>query len=359
MRTLRSGWHNLTDGVALAAILAAYWTRVFPAVRKELARWRELAAAIPDARLRTLALSTLEEEGGLAEGAAIFATLVPRGHARRQLITLLVAWQVAYDYLDTVGEELAASAPGADTDRYAILASVLDVAVDCSPPASADGGYLARLLACCRACVTALPSVDVVGPFAVRAAQRCAEGQALTHAVTSAGVEPLRHWALAQPGTDGFLWWEIAAGAISSLGVHALLATAALPHATATDAARVDAAYFPSICALSTLLDSTIDEADDAGTTNHRSTTYYEDLAHATTRLEAVTRIAATAARRLPRGRGHAVILTGMTAYYAAAGWDGNERLHRGVATAGGLSTGPIMWTLRARARLRRRPVAH
>lgn len=356
MRTLRSGWQSFIDGVTLAAILTAYWTVVFPAVRRELARWRELAATIPDARLRTLALSTLDEEGGLAEGAAIFATLVADRRARRQLVTLLVAWQVAYDYLDTLGEELAASTPGEDANRYAILASVLDATVDYSVPTDKDGGYLARLLACCRACITALPSVDVVGPFAVRAARRCAEGQALTHAVASDGVEPLRQWALAQAGTDGFLWWEIAAGAISSLGVHALLATAALPHATATDAARVDAAYFPSICALSTLLDSTIDEADDAGTTNHRCTAYYEDPAQASARLETVTRIAAASARGLSHGRGHAVILAGMTAYYAASGWEGNECLHRSVATAGGLSTGPIMWTLRTRARLRRTP---
>ena len=118
------------------------------------------------------------------------------------------------------------------------------------------------------------------------------------------------------------------------------------------DAARVDAAYFPSICALSTLLDSTIDAADDAGTANHRCTAYYADPAEASARLEAVTRVAASAARRLPRGRRHAVILAGMTAYYAASGWVGNERTHRRVASAVGRNTAPILWTLRVRAQL-------
>ncbi|HEX7290429.1 MAG TPA: DUF2600 family protein [Conexibacter sp.] len=350
---MRGAWRSSKDGAALVAILTAYWTAVFPAARRELARWRAFASAIPDARVRALALSTLDDEGGLAEGAAIFATLVPGRTARRRLVTLLVAWQVLYDYLDTIGEQLAADAPGDDAQLYPVLAAALDANVAHGVHPREGGDYLARLAACCRRSLATLPSVAVVQPFATRAALRCAEAQALTHAVASGGAEDLRAWAVAQDGTDGFLWWEVAAGAISSLGVHALLATAALPHATAANAARVDAAYFPAICALSTLLDSTIDAADDAGTTNHRSTAYYGSVPEAATRLEAVARSAAAAARELPRGRGHAVILAGMTAYYAAAGWDGHARTHRRVAAAVGVSTAPILWTLRLRARLR------
>ncbi len=343
-----------TRTAALATILAGYWTTVFPAVRRELASWRACAAAIPDARTRALALRTLDEEGGLAEGAAIFATLVPGRVARRELVRLLVAWQVAYDYLDTVGEEIAGTASSAGADLYAPLGIALDPTAGYRGHAG-DGGYLDRLVACCRASVAALPSIDAVGPFAVRAAERCAAAQTLTHVASSAGPEPLRRWALAQPGTDGFLWWETAAGAISSLGVHALLAVAALPRASAAKAAQVDAAYFPSICALSTLLDSTIDADDDAGTANHRCTAYYLDAEEARRRIAAIAQTAASAARGLPRGRTHAVILAGMAAYYAAAGWVGNERIHRRVAVSVGIGAGPIMWTLRVRARLRRR----
>ena len=354
MRTLRGAWRRTADGAALVAILGAYWATVFPVVRKQLARWRALAAAIPDAHMRTLALRTLDEEGGLAEGAAIFATLVSARPARRRLVTLLVAWQVLYDYLDTLDGQIAATSSTA-ADLHAMLASALDPAVPGAGEASERGEYLDQLVACCRACAAALPSIDVVRPFAVRAALRCAEGQRLTHEVASDGVEPLRRWAAAQPQTDGFLWWEVAAGAISSLAVHALLASAALPHATVAAAARVDAAYFPSICALSTLLDSTIDADDDAGTANHRCTAYYETPEQAAARLEAVTRIAAAAARGLPRGRGHAVILAGMTAYYAASSWADHECVHRRVASAVGLGTEPILWTLRMRERMIRR----
>jgi tetraprenyl-beta-curcumene synthase len=352
MRTIRDAWRSTTEAAALVAILAGYWVTVFPVVRRELARWRACASEIPDPRMRALALRTLDEEGGLAEGAAIFATLVPGRAARRELICLLVAWQVAYDYLDTVGEEVAA----ASSDRAALYGT-LGIALSpaaCHDGHAGDGGYLDHLVACCRASVARLPSGEVIGPFAVRAAERCAEAQALTHAVASSGSEPLRRWAQAQPGSDGFLWWEVAAGAISSLAVHALLATAALRHAGAADASKVDAAYFPSICALSTLLDSTIDAVDDAGTTNHRCTAYYADADEASRRIAAIARVAATAARALPRGRGHTVILAGMTAYYAAAGPAGDQRTHRLVASAVSAGSGPILWTLRLRARLRR-----
>ncbi|HEX4804945.1 MAG TPA: DUF2600 family protein [Conexibacter sp.] len=350
MRTTSCAARRGRDSAAVAGILAAYWASVFPVVRRELARWRTVAGSIPDPSVRALALRTLEEEGGLAEGAAIFATLVPGRAARLRLVRLLVAWQVAYDYLDTLGEQLREPA-----SRAARLYATLGVAID---PAAAyaghdgDGGYLDRLVACCRTSVAALPSIAAVGPFAVRAADRCAHAQVLTHAAAEAGPAALRDWARAQPRTDGFLWWEVAAGAISSLGVHALLAAAALPHASAPEAARIDAAYFPSICALSTLLDSTIDSEDDAGTENHRCTAYYEDAEQAAARIELVARHAVRAARALPRGRGHAVILAGMTAYYAAAGWEGNERTHRRVAAAVGPSSGPLLWTLRLRARL-------
>ncbi|MFL5819020.1 MAG: DUF2600 family protein [Conexibacter sp.] len=353
MRTIRGAWRTTKETTALAAILSSYWVTVFPIVRRELARWRACASTIADPGARALALRTLDEEGGLAEGAAIFATLVQGRAVRRELIRLLVAWQVAYDYLDTVGEEIPAGSAIDSADLYAPLGVALD-------PAAAeaghvgDGGYLDSLVACCRASVARLPSTGTVGPFAVRAAERCAEVQSITHATGSIGPEPLRRWALGQPGTDGFLWWETAAGAISSLGVHALLATAALPRASASEAARVDAAYFPSICALSTLLDSTIDADDDAGTANHRCTDYYADAEESSRRVVAIAHVAAAAARALPRGRGHAVILAGMTAYYAAAGWAGNERTHRRVASVVGVGTGPILWTLRLRVWLRR-----
>lgn len=332
---------------ALAATLADYWLTVFPRARREIARWRRLAEAIPDERLRTLALATLEQESGLAEGAAIFATLVPRGR-RDVLVRLLVAWQIAYDFLDTLDEQ-----PGGERDTFVALVAALDPRL-AYPSLRGDGGYLDRLVACCRACSSELPAIARTRAVVVRAVWRCVEGQGRTHAVTRHGSDALHRWALEQPETDGYLWWEVAAGAISSLSVHAVLATAADPRTTTEVATAVDAAYFPSICALSTLLDSAVDTEDDAGSANHRCLAYYESAAQALDRLAAIARIGVGAARALPAGHRHVAILAGMTAFYAAADGAGTEPVHRRIADALGIGTAPIVWTLRLRERAKR-----
>lgn len=337
-----------SETLGLASTLADYWLTVFPQARREIARWRQIAETIPDDDLRGLALATLEEESGLAEGAAIFATLAPRGH-RDALVRLLVAWQVAYDLLDTLDER-----PGGERDAFVALVAALDPRVGYTSLAD-DGGYLDRLVACCRASGAELPSIARVRAVAVRAVRRCIEGQERTHAVTQHGNDALRRWARAQPEAEGYLWWEVAAGAISSLAVHAVLATAAHPRTTIDVAGTVDAAYFPSICALSTLLDSTVDTEADAGTANHRCLAYYDGPAQTLQRLVAIARIAEQAARALPGGRRHAVILAGMTAFYAAAGGVEQERVHRQVAEALGIWTAPILWTLRLREQAKRR----
>lgn len=337
-----------SETLALAGTLADYWLTVFPRARREVARWRRFAEAIPDDELRALALATLEEESGLAEGAAIFATLVPRRH-RDALVRLLVAWQVAYDFLDTLDEQ-----PGGERGAFVALVAALDprLAYRSLP---GDGDYLDRLVACCRAGAAELPSTARVRAVAVRAVRRCVEAQERTHAVARHGNDALRRWALEQPEAEGYLWWEVAAGAISSLAVHAVLATAAHPRTTIEVADAVDATYFPSICALSTLLDSAVDTEDDVGTANHRCLAYYENTAHALGRLEAITGVAERSARALPCGRRHAVILAGMTAFYAAAGGAAQEQVHRQIAETLGIRTAPILWTLRVREEAKRR----
>lgn len=337
----------MKETLALAATLADYWLTVFPRARREVERWRRHAEVIPDGELRALALATLEQESGLAEGAAIFATLVPHGH-RDALVRLLVAWQIAYDFLDTLDEQ-----PDGEGDAFVALIAALDPR-RAFTSLRGDGAYLDRLVACCRASSSELPSMARVRAISVRAARRCVEGQERTHAVAKDGPDALRRWALAQPEGQSYLWWEVAAGAISSLAVHAVLATAAHPRTTIAVADAVDAAYFPSICALSTLLDSAVDTEDDAGTANHRCLAYYEDAAHALGRLEAITGFAERSARALPCGRRHAVILAGMTAYYAAAGEAAQEQVHRQIAETLGIRTAPILWTLRVRAEAKR-----
>ncbi len=343
--TIPAAYHAALDTSVLVATLTDYWTTIFPQVRRELSDCRREASRIVDPERRRLALGTLEEEGSLAEGAAIFATLAPRRH-RRDLVRLLVTWQVAYDYLDTLGES-SAEARLLGYRFYSPLFAALEV--EAHTEHSTGGRYLDALVLRCRQSLDRLPSADIVCHVARRAALRCIEAQVLTHATVDRGSAPLKRWALMQERTDLYLWWELAAGAISSLGVHALLASAALPHSTAAEAQAIDAAYYPAICAVSTLLDSMIDSEADAGTTNHRVTDYYSGTEHALARVETITRDASAAARRLRCGRRHHVILAGMTALYASLDDGADRRVHDAVAAGLGSSAGPIRRSLRLR----------
>lgn len=350
MTTIPAASCAALDAGALITTLTDYWTTIFPQVRAELHAWTSAAHRIPDPDRRRLALLTLGEESSLAEGAAIFATLAPRRH-RRVLVRLLVAWQLAYDYLDTLGESSADALLDGRAFYAPLLAALEADAPSCASPPDV---YLDALVQTSRQSLRQLPSHRTVGPIVRRAALRCIDGQVLTHAAATRGPQPLQRWASMQGPTSVYLWWELAAGAISSLGVHALLANAALPRTATADALAVDQAYFPSICALSTLLDSIIDTAADDGTENHRTITYYATTEQAISRIETITRIASSAARGLQAGRRHHVILSGMTALYATLQEGPNVAVHERVAAALGASAAPIRWSLRLRASARR-----
>ena len=90
-------------GRAFAWAAATYWLSIFPVVRREIAGLRKRAEGIPDPVLREEALQALAKRGNI-EGAAAFATLVPK--ARRRAVTrALVAFQAAYNYVDMLAEQ--------------------------------------------------------------------------------------------------------------------------------------------------------------------------------------------------------------------------------------------------------------
>lgn len=320
--------------------------------------------------LREHALGQLSGERLNPEAAALFAVLAPRAQ-RRRVVRLIVAYQVLYDYLDAVNEEpcLAELRSGLQLHR------ALSDAVLPNRPMSddyyvhhpelrggADGGYMHVLAATCRRVVRTLPSAARSARVLAHAAERCGQAQSRNHAILSEGESQLIDWSVAQaPDRVDFLWWELAAGGISCLGIHALLASAADPSSSTLDAANVDAAYFPAICALSSLLDSLADYHVDAGTTNHSFISHYRDGAHAAQRLVAITADAAERIKPLPNSRLHSIILAGIASYYLsspslAEGFPATaaERLTRHV---GALGT-PMRVALRARRRLHARATA-
>ncbi|MDX6625775.1 MAG: tetraprenyl-beta-curcumene synthase [Solirubrobacterales bacterium] len=307
----------------MLATLSVYRARVLPAVHRELASWRQFADGIPDPTLRRSAISALTDKDSNAEATAVLATLAPR-QTRRTVVRASTALQVAIDYLDTLGEQevpdplrdglrlhtalSAALTPGAEPiDWYLHHAQQL------------DGGYLNRLVAVCQESVSALPSREAILPFARRAARRCGEGQSHTHAAVLATGGELEAWASGQAVPAEFPWWEVAAGASSSVAAHALLALAGDPGATAAEAEAVDAAYFPSIGALTVILDDLVDRDADELASEHSYLHYYPNATRAAERMALIATGARARTGSLRHARRHAAILAGVVAFYLSS----------------------------------------
>ncbi len=152
----------------------------------------------------------------------------------------------------------------------------------------------------------------------IQAAEHCGEAQSRNHAAQVQGHTQLIDWTALRAGHETYHWWEIAAGGISCLALHALFAGAA-SRTTLHEAKRMNAAYSPPICAISALLDSLIDYPHDRGSTNHSFVGHYMTAAHAAERFAAIT---AEAHARLGTLRGrnrHLVLLAGIASFYLSA----------------------------------------
>jgi tetraprenyl-beta-curcumene synthase len=336
---------------------AVYWLTIYPQIRQELREWEQQARTIPDPVLRGQALHKLTAERLNPEAAAFFAILAPR-RTRSRVVRLIVAYQLLYDYLDAVNELSGCT----DLENGLLLHRSLLDAVRQAPSACDyyklndthdDGGYMCLLIDTCRTLVRTLESSARLEAVLCRAIARVGDAQSHNHAIASEGESGLIGWCLEQASGDTYLWWEIAAGGISCLGVHALFALAAQRDVTIQDALPVEAAYFPPICALSALLDSLSDHTADAGTANHSFTARYRDSNHAAERFVAIAKEAAELTERLDYPRRHTIILAGIVVFYLSSS---SVREGFPVPVADRLSTslGPVVRPMCMVMRLRR-----
>ncbi|MGO9760181.1 MAG: DUF2600 family protein [Solirubrobacteraceae bacterium] len=293
-----------------------YWLTVFPRTRRELRHWRRRAALIGDPALRRLALEALAKRGNV-EGAAAFAAFAP-WRRRREVVRALVAFQCAYDYADVLDEQPSADPVGDGRRVHEALLAAVDLDAPHRDyysrfPGCDDGGYLQQLLDACRASFRGLPSHAAVAAPARAAAARIVAFQSLSLGAPRA----LERWALTcAPAGSGLAWWESAAAAGSSLAVHALIAAAAKPATATADLAAIEGAYFPWVGALHSLLDSLVDQAEDAATGQLSLIGCYPSPRDAAPRMRWLAECALQQARALPDGRRHAILVTAVACNY-------------------------------------------
>jgi tetraprenyl-beta-curcumene synthase len=309
---------ELATGAVFVAAAARYWLLVFPRVSSELRHWRRSAARIGDPGLRRLALSALEKRSNM-EGAAAFAAFVRFG-PRRDVVQALVAFQAIYNHVDMLAEQRGGDQEArARALHEALLPALEPGAAEPACRAHAlqsgrdDEGHLAEMIETCRWALSRLPGFSAASPTVRAAARRIVAFQSL-----SLGEQgKLEAWALHEtlPGS-GLDWWETAAAAGSSLSVHALIAASASPALSRQGIEAIDGAYSSSIGALHSLLDSAVDEAEDAQARQFSLIGCYRSRQEAAVRLGELTERAIDAARGLPDGRMHAVVATAMACSY-------------------------------------------
>ena len=307
---------------AFAATVLRYTGSILPLLRRELAYWRAAASDIPDPVLRGLAHQALGKRGNI-EGAALLGTLAPRAH-RHDVVRALVCFQLAYNYLDVLGEQPSAHPTAAAHQLHQALLVALDPDAShpdyyASYPHREDAGYLSELVDACRTALIGLPSYYAVAARAQVAAARIVSFQSLNLSESQGGHYALQRWALGEiPAGSGLTWSETAAAAGSSLPVHALIALAAEP-GTRVDPDTLERAYFPHLSALHSLLDSLVDRAEDDRDGQRSLLDYYPSISSAAFSLGSLAREAKLTVGLLPDGARHTVILMAMASYYLSA----------------------------------------
>jgi tetraprenyl-beta-curcumene synthase len=215
-----------------------------------------------------------------------------------------------------------------------------------------DGGYLRALVESCREHCTHLPSYARVRALLIREATR-AQVLALNHDPDPGARDlALRAWTAREfPDRVQASWFELSGAATASLTVHLLLALAAEEAFEERDLDRAHAVYFPWCSLATTMLDSYVDQFDDAASAHHSYIAHYGDEDAAVRRLSEIVDRTARAARGLRNGHRHAVIVACMVAMYLSRDSANAPELRAGTRTlvdAGGSLTKLLLPVLRA-----------
>jgi tetraprenyl-beta-curcumene synthase len=304
--------------VAVAATRELRWG--LREVASEVDCWRTFAASIPDDALRHDALAAIERKRANIDGAALFWTL-PRARSR-ELVRLLVAYEILADFLDCTSERAADAGTANGLQLHRALIEAVDADLEISDyyryhPWVRDGGYLRALVESCRERCVRLPSYEAARPLLHRAA-RLTQVLALNHEPDPTRRDALlRAWARMQFAGDGELaWFEWTGGASAWLTVLALFALAADPGRDSPEAKETYAVYLPWVSLTGTMLDSYGDIAEDAANAAHSYIAHYAGTEVAARRIAEILLRSLEGAASLRDGERHVVLASCMVAMY-------------------------------------------
>jgi cytochrome P450 len=309
---------------------------------RELRSWRERAAAIPDAPIRADALDAIAHKRDNVEGASLFSIL-PKYRDER-VLKLLIAYQVMWDFLDSISERGAYAGRANGLRLHRALIEALDPEAPISDyyryhPWKDDGGYLLTLVKTCRSICAELPSYRQIHPLIRQGVEGCAI-QSLNHEREPRRRDiALKEWAEREFAGDHTLTWFEQAAAASAFTPHVFLALAAEPSWEQHELLAVYSAYFPWVPLAIAMLDSYLDLADDVASGSHSYISHYPSETVALERLAEIIGQIVDSTTRLPNSRRHAVLIEGIVAWHLSiesVNTPGTREKTRILAHAGG-----------------------
>ncbi len=299
-----------------------------PAVAGEARAWQARARTIPDAPLREDALSSWACKRANTDGAALFS-VIARARVVR-LLGVIVAYETIWDFLDNVSERGAAVGEINGAQLHLALLEALDLDVEVSPyyihhPWKDDGGYLWALVQTSRSCCASLVGYRQVRSLLVQEGRRAGVGVCNHELDPERRQAALERWAREEfPSEAGPSScdasapsrFELTAAASCSAVIHVLLAIAADADCDRQWVTNAYNAYFPWFSVAVTMLDSYVDQAEDAASGAHSYIAHYPSEEMAIRRVHEAVARSTRSVEGLRHGHRHAVIAACMVAMY-------------------------------------------
>ncbi len=254
-------------GPSMPLDIVRFLARIVPQAASALAGIRDDALAIPDPLLRAQALASVDGKAYHVAGACILATFLTPERAAAY-VAIVAPLETIYDYLDNLCDRHPDVARAAYPVLHQAIADALDPGA--APrdyyalgPSGDDGGYLRNLVLRTQSALAQTPHLELLRAHFAEAARFYGEMQTFKHYPQGereiACVEWYETHRSRFPQID---WHEFVCACGSQFQVYGPL-YAAFSERPDEIAATYDA-YFPYVSALHVLLDSFIDQAEDA-----------------------------------------------------------------------------------------------